>query len=175
MRTILIMLCILCLLSACGSSNKKLALEGNPPPEHRPDDLAIAATVFSPRTPLPDVNLPRSIRPARYIIEADGVLRASQGTEAVTFPSRVRQLSPRQADQLWEILLDSGLLDEGNPNRVSDPESAVRSGDRTTAMIFISYGGKRSTLRVLLDRATPDSIAAEKFIDRLAQLAWVAG
>src|SRR6516162_1704369 len=120
MRKLLVMLCLLVLLPACGSSNKKLTLEGTPPPERRPDDLAIAATVFSPRTPLPDVNLPRSIRPSRYIIEADGVLRASQGTDSVTFPARVRQLNPRQADQLWEILLDSGLLNEGNPNRVND-------------------------------------------------------
>jgi hypothetical protein len=162
-------------LSACGTTPKKLERSSVPPPDQRPVDLALAATVFAPRVPLPDVELPRAIRPARYIVEADGVLRASVGaaSDAAAFPPRVRQLSPRQADQVWRALLDSGLLDDANPNRLSDPESAMRSGDRTTAMIFVSYQGKRTTLRVLLDRATPDAVAAERVIDRLAELAWL--
>ncbi len=145
------------------------------PPVERPQDLAIAATVFSPRVPLPASSLPRSLKPGRFVLEADGVLRASRGAvlEASTFPPRVRQLSPRQSDQLWRLIRDSGLLDADNPNRISDPEAAARSGDHTTALLYVAFGGQRSTLRILLDRTTPDAIAAERVIDRLAELAWI--
>ena len=141
------------------------------PPDDRPSDLAMAATVFGPRVPLPDVALPRSLQPARYIIEADGVLRAGKGS--VGYPPAARRLTPRQRDQLWRVIRDSGLLDEGNPAQIEDPEEAVRSGDKTTAMMYISYGGKRMTLRVLLDRSSNDAIEAERFVDRLAELAWI--
>lgn len=162
------------LLSACGSTPRKLERSTSTPPNRRPDDLALAATVFAPRVPLPDADLPRAIRPARYIIEADGVLRAAMGgaADSSAFPARIRQLSPRQADQVWEVLAESGLLAEGNPNRLNDPNEAIRSGDRTTAMFFFSYGGTRASLRVVLDRSTPDAIAAERVIDHLAELAW---
>jgi hypothetical protein len=136
-------------------------------------DLALAATVFSPRVPLPESGLPRSLRPARYIVEADGVLRAAQGPTSPGFPPRVRQLAPREVDQLWRLLRDSGLLDEANPGRISDPEDAVRSGDRTTALVFVSYSDRRTTLRILLDRSTQDAIEAERLVDRLAELSWV--
>ncbi|MBX3376011.1 MAG: hypothetical protein KF678_03290 [Phycisphaeraceae bacterium] len=142
-------------------------------PDERPPDLAIAATVFSPRVPLPASNLPRSLKPGRYIIEADGVLRSAQGAQAPDFPPRTRQLTPRQMDQLWRLIRDAGFLNEGNPAIIDDPAGTVRSGDRTTAMLYVSYGGRRVTLRHLLDRSTPDAVQAELFIDRLAELAWV--
>lgn len=74
---------------------------------------------------------------------------------------------------MWRILRDSTLLNEGNPARVEDPEGLARSGDRTTAMLYIAFDGQRTSLRILLDRSTPDAIEAERFIDRLAELAWV--
>jgi hypothetical protein len=163
----------LAIWAGCRSTLPKLESPAAVLPDERPEDLAVAATVFSPRVPLPEDTLPRSLRPARYIIEADGVLRAAEGASAPAFPPRVRQLTPRQADQVWRLVRDSGLLDEGNPARLSDPETASRSGDRTTAMVFASYGGQRTTLRVLLDRSSQDAIAAERLVDHLAELSWV--
>ncbi len=160
--------------AGCGAKAlPKVSTPARALPDDRPRDLAIAATVFSPRVPLPDTQLPRSLRPARYIVEADGVLRSTQGQAASSFPPRTRQLTPREVDQLWRLLRDSGLLDEGNPARLTDPEGAVRSGDKTTAMVYVSFEGRRTTLRVLLDRSSPDAIEAERLVDRLAELSWV--
>lgn len=159
-------------LAACGSTPRKIESVSRPLPDERPEDLSMAATVFAPRVALPDVELPRAFMPGRYIIEADGVLRAGQG-DGPAFPRRVRQLTPRQSDQLWRLVRDSGLLDEANPNRVSDPDSLVRSGDRTTALLYIAYAGNRATVRVAMDRSNADAFAAERIVDQLAELAWV--
>jgi len=76
-------------------------------------------------------------------------------------------------DQIWRLIRDAGFLNEGNPAQIDDPAGTVRSGDRTTAMLFLTYGSRRMTLRFLLDRSTQDAVQAERFIDRLAELAWV--
>lgn len=163
---------------ATGCRSKPLPRPTSTPvviPDDRPPDLALAATVFSPRVPLPTAQLPRSLKPARFIIEADGVLRSAQGAQSPDFPPRARQLTPRQMDQIWRLIRDTGFLNEGNPARIEDPSGTVRSGDRTTAMIYITYSGRRVTLRFLLDRSTQDAVQAEQLIDRLAELAWVEG
>jgi hypothetical protein len=158
--------------SGCISAPPKLTKVSRSLPDVRPDDLAVAMTVFGPKIALPDVQIPRSLKPGRYIVESDGALRASQGVETA-FPTRVRQLTPRQSDQIWRLLRDSGLLEDGNPNRINDPESLVRSGDRTTALLYVAYSGERTTLRVTLDRSNADALAAERIADRLAELAFV--
>lgn len=161
--------------SGCGSSRHAVQPVATPPPTERPADLAVAVTVFSPRKPLPPSTLPRSLKPGRYILEADGVLRASRAAvpDAAGFPPRARQLSPRQQDQVWRVIRDSGLLEGDNPNQINDPESAARSGDHTTALIYVAFQGRRSTLRILLDRSGADAVAAERIIDRLAELSWI--
>src|ERR1051325_3817480 len=78
-------------------------------PEGRPSDLMVAATVLAPVREGEVVGTegwPRSLRPSRFVIEADGWLRAAQGSEAVatTFPSRTRWLSGREMDELWRQL-----------------------------------------------------------------------
>lgn len=120
-------------------------------------------------------NLPRSLRPARYIVEADGVLRVSIGAGAstTTFPSQTRQLTPRQLDALWRQLRATNLLAQGNAARIEGPEEAKRAPDRTTALIYASFDGRRVQLRLLLDRGSDDAVAAERLVDRLAELAWI--
>lgn len=172
MKMRLLFLWLAVVVAGCGSSQRTVTPMSRPLPDERPDDLAVAATVFGPKAALPDAELPRSLKPGRYIIESDGVLRASQGGDSL-FPPRVRQLTPRQSDQIWRLLRDSGLLDETNPNRINDPESLVRSGDRTTALLYVAYAGTRTTLKVALDRSNADAVAAERIVDHLADLAWV--
>lgn len=122
-----------------------------------------------------DAALPRTLRPARYIVEADGALRAAvgPGADANTFPGRTRQLSPAQFDALWRTLRQSGLLDADNPSRIEDPEAITRSPDRTTALVYVGFAGQRVTLRILLDRSAPGAIETERLIDRLAEWAWI--
>src|SRR5438105_14278814 len=63
-------------------------------PRERPADFTLAATVLSPGS-VDAKKLPRSLRPGRYIVEADGVLRAATGPGATTttYPRRTRQLT----------------------------------------------------------------------------------
>jgi hypothetical protein len=179
----------------CGSTPRLPETAAAPLPENRPRDFELAVTVLSPpgardqadQSELMDEEgqfgpppgsgpkLPRSLRPARYIVEADAVLRVAEGEGAktTTFPLRTRQLSSRQFDALWRQLRQSNLLAPGNPARIDAPEDAIRSPDRTVALIYTSYESQRVTLRVLLDRRSEDAIAAERLVDRLAELAWI--
>jgi hypothetical protein len=143
-------------------------------PEERPADFVLAATVYSPKS-MEKAKLPRSLRAARYIVEADGVLRAAvgPGSEATTFPGQTRRLTPREFDGLWRMVRESGLLDAGSAWRVENPEEITRASDRTTALVYVSFEGRRTTLRLLLDRSGPEAVAAERVIDRLAEWAWM--
>ena len=166
------------LAGACSSSARVMGVRGEDAraavPRARPADFTLAATVLS-RGSVEAKKLPRSLRPGRYIVEADGVLRAATGPGATTttFPGRTRQLTAEQFDSLWRDVRESGLLDPGNPARVDGPEAVGRVPERTTALLYAAYEGKRVTLRVPLDRSSEDAIAAERVVDRLAGLAWM--
>jgi hypothetical protein len=161
-------------LGACRSNTPPPAPVERPLPDERPADFVLAATVYSPDS-MSEAKLPRSLRGARYVVEADGALRAATGEDLKnkTFPGQVRQLSPREFDTLWRVVRESGLLDPESAWRVENPEQITRAPDRTTVLIYIACDGRRTTLRLLLDRANPDSVAAERLVDRLAQWAWV--
>lgn len=178
------------LMAGCSGTGPLPRPQAGPPPESRPEDFMLAVTVLGPgRGSGPVVKategetgqetiaatLPRSLRPGRYIVEADGALRAAlgPGAEATTYPPRTRQLSPRQVDLLWRLVRDSGLLDPTNPGRIEGPEEALRSPDRTMALFYVGYAGRRVMVRTLLDRSGEESLAAERVVDRLAELAWV--
>jgi len=161
-------------LAACRSNTPPPAPAEAPLPDERPADFVLAATVYSPRS-MEKARLPRSLKPARYIIEADGVLRAAvgPGSAGTTFPGQTRRLTPAEFDSLWRMVRESGLLDPGSAWRVEDPGEITRASDRTTALVYVGYGGRRTTLRLLLDRSGPEAVAAERVVDRLAELAWV--
>jgi hypothetical protein len=162
-------------LAGCHAPPQAPPALGDPPPQTRPRDFVLAATILAPQRATPATGLPRSLQPARYIVEADGCLRAAigPGSDEKTFPPRSRQLTPRQADQLWRLVLDSGLLDPASPVRVDDPSAIERPANRTLALIWVSYADTGATLRVPLDRSARESIAAERVLDRLAEWAWV--
>src|SRR5262245_9284621 len=173
MRRSVIMILAATLLGCASNSPPPPPVEP-PLPDDRPDDFVLAATVYSPQT-MREARIPRSLRPARYIVEPDGSLRAAvgPGADATTYPGRTRQLTPAQFDTLWRSVRTSGLLDPDNPARENDPEVLTRSSDRTTALIYVGFNDRRITLRVLLDRAGPGAVETEKLIDRLAEWAWI--
>jgi hypothetical protein len=171
--TRLVTILMAAMLGAC-SSAPRMPPPPEPPPDERPDDFVLAATVLTP----PEARLsrlPRSLRPARYIVEPGGMLRASVGPGAstTTYPGETRQLTPREFDALWREVRSSNLLSPGNPARVNDPEAIARSSDRATALIYIGYADHRVTLRIILDRSTPESVTGERLIDDLAELSWI--
>jgi hypothetical protein len=100
---------------------------------------------------------------ARYVMEADWVLRAATGAgvSETTFPAQTRQLTHDQVQRLWWELRDSGLLEGGG----------ARAGERGERGAVISYSvaGVRRTIRPLAADRPPVS----RIVDRLAELAWV--
>ena len=162
----------LVLIAGCHSASPVAPPTVTELPDARPDDFVLAATVYSPKS-MREAKLPRSLRAARYIVEADGVLRAATGPggEATTYPGQTRRLSAREFDSLWRMVRESGLLDAASAWKVEDPEGITRATDRTTALVYVGYEGKRTTLRLLLDRSGPEAVAAERVVDRLAEWA----
>lgn len=171
---ICILFAALAAAGGCGGPVKPVSLPVTVIPQDRPADFTMGVTILAPDRPAPKGELPRSLRPARYIVEPDGALRVGlgAGASAKTYPARTRQLSPRQMDQVWRAVRESGLLDPGNPGRINWPEEGVRAPDRTAALFYIAFGGGRATVRVLLDRS-PGSLQAERVVDALAELGWV--
>jgi len=159
----------------CGGPVRAVSVPVAVIPESRPADFTLAVTVLGPARGQAEGELPRSLTPGRYIVETDGSLRVSLGAGATarTYPPRTRQLTPRQMDLLWTGIRDSGLLDPGHPGRINWPEDAVRSADRTTSLFYVGHDGGRTTVRVLLDRTSEGAVAAERVVDRLAELGWV--
>lgn len=140
----------------------------------RPDDFVVAAAVYTPALKPEAIRaLPRAMRPARYLVEADGVLRAAvgPGSDNNTFPPPTRQLTVDQVDRLWRIIRDSGLLEPTSPYLVDNAESVPF--DRPTTILYVAYLGGRTYLQVPLDRADPESLATERLLDQMAAYAWI--
>ena len=158
-------------LAGCASRPKDpdpMAFDGPPP------DFAVAATVYAPppasaAEPPP----PRPLRPARYVLDADLVLHSAlgPGLDETTFPPQTRRISQRDADRLWRLIRDSGLLDPGSPHRVDAAETYTPRPDRTSAVLTVSYAGVRRSSRILMD--DDGSAPGRGVIDELALLAWV--
>ena len=162
----LLLLTLVALLPACNSLPDPGALAA------RPSDFVLAATVYlPPEAPTPRA---RARRPARYILEADLRLRTAtgRGADEQTYPPPTRTLTRAQADRVWELLRDSGLLEPGNPYLRPSPASGAE-GDAPAAGLFVTYSGGRAHLLVPLDAADAESIAAERLIDELAARSWL--
>src|SRR5207302_1379451 len=125
--------------------------------------------------PAPEGMVPARWRKAgRYIVEADGVLRAALGSGSgpTTFPAQTRTLTHRQVRDLWRMIGDAGLLDPASPARIPEPERTVPRAEAPVAVLEITAGGKATGARVGLAANSPDSAAARDLIDRLAEWAW---
>ena len=136
-----------------------------------PADFTLSITVQGPQEP----DEPRFRRPARYILEPDGILRVGVG-ESVSeeyYPPQTRQLSRDEMDRVWRLLRDSSIFEPDNPDRVRPglPFGTIQL--RPTADLTILYAEEYSYYRVVLDGRTVESEAAERVIDHLAALAWL--
>lgn len=137
----------------------------------RPDDFVLSAMVYTAAPAAPGT--PRARRPARYIVEADEVLRVAvgQGAGRETYPPPTRVLTVTQMERLWVLVRDSGLLER--ENRYLLPSPAWDSTDPVAAEIDVGYRGGRAHLLVPLDGADAESIEAERLVDELAALSWI--
>src|SRR5690606_9245979 len=120
---------------------------------HAPGDFAVAITVYSPVTDAAGVDtLPVRLRPARYVLEPDGVLRAQvrpQLTED-TYPPRIRTLSGEQVDRVWRLVGAGPFTNPDEPTRIGGPVEVEPAPDRTDAVIYIADDHSRRFYRVNL-------------------------
>jgi hypothetical protein len=141
-----------------------------------PADFAIAATVYVPASDAPAGSPPppRALRPARYVLDPDLVLHAAvgPGLDEMSYPPQTRRLRQRDADRLWRIVRDSGLLEPGSPQRVAAPEVYRPRPDRATAVLTVSYAGERRSYRVVMEESG-DSGPGREVVEELAELAWM--
>lgn len=174
--------CVFLLLPACGQSREarteSALLADNPPA-----DFWLGVTVLRPvplgaiinaRTEPPNSTIPR---PARYIVEADAILRVAIGYGATekTFPPETRQLTPQQLADIWQLLRDSALVDPDHPDRTGRiPEleefSRTTQGRGGYSVSFCIAGDRRI---LAIDEASPAAADARRLVDQLAALAWI--
>jgi len=145
-------------------------------PQTVPSDLAIGVTVFSPETDPARIQfLERWARPARYIVEPDGVLRAATGPGVTTrvFPPRLRELNPAQMSRLWRLAREVGLTRDGHPDAIVSADTFEPSYRETEAVISVIARGELRVAAIALDSTTPEASAARALVDRLAELSWI--
>jgi hypothetical protein len=116
----------------------------------------------------------RGARPARYIVQPDGVLHAAEGqvTER-TFPPAVRWLTGEQVRRLWWELRDSGLVGWAGDGP-AHPAAPAPGATAPAYVVTWLAEGRRGTARVDANRSPPERVeAARRLADRLAALAWI--
>jgi hypothetical protein len=127
--------------------------------------------------------LPRAIRPARYVVEADRILRVSLGPGATAdaFPPPTRRLTAAEFNDLYAAARDAGLLDPSHPFAVktftkpSTPDPSAPPSDRTDYLITTHAADKQYTFVMQASpQGSEQSRSAAKVIDWLAGKAWVA-
>lgn len=171
----LALLLLLATLAACAGPGR---FEEQPdlPAQRAPGDFAIAITVYSPVTSAAGLDaLPVRLRPARYVLEPDGALRARVRPRLTEddYPPRIRTLSGEQVDRVWRLASAGPFANPDEPSRIGGPVEVTPAADRTDAVIYIADAHSRRFYRVNLLGASEPARAAAELIERLAQLAWV--
>lgn len=136
----------------------------------RPEDFTIAVAVHNPGAAR---GTPPALRPARFVFEADGTLRAAPSPAGRGWPPPVRTLPPSVQDEFWRLVRDSGLLERDSPYRAFGPVVIDSNQAGAVAVFDLAYAGAQVRALVPLDRATDEAVLAETIVGRLAQLAWV--
>ncbi|MBL8762030.1 MAG: hypothetical protein JNL50_12085, partial [Phycisphaerae bacterium] len=118
-------------------------------PERAPGDFALSVTVATPDPARDPATLARWQRPARYIVEPGGTLRASvrPGARVDAYPPAVRTLSRAQVESLWASVRGDSWMSEvaAGSRAVSSPEVETMPPEvqRRSALVWISGAGVR--------------------------------
>ncbi|TVQ60873.1 MAG: hypothetical protein EA378_10650 [Phycisphaerales bacterium] len=142
-----------------------------------PGDFSLSVTVFNAEVDdrTPESAFDRSLRPARYLVQPDAVLRSAvgPGVRPSMHPPYTRQLVQRQVDQLWRAVRDSGLLEPAQPTRIDSVDTYLPPPTGPTAVVEVAAAGERRAFSVPLDTGDAEAIAVRQLVDRLAALAWL--
>lgn len=139
-----------------------------------PQDFALSVTVMTPGRETDDNGRDLSFgkdladRPGRYIVEADGLLRAATGAGATTrvYPPRTKYLTDRQMADLWN------KLEWMRPDlQIGDPgeDTPIRTS-HSTAIIHVAADGRRTTRVANLE----EDEWARSLVRTLGEHAWLS-
>ena len=144
--------------------------------DEAPADFTLSVTVLGPATETAEIaETPRALRPGRYIVGADGVLRAAVGPGATprVFPRQTRQLDTAQRQRLWRVVVNTGLLDGVTLTGIDNTETFFPNRSRPTALVYVRQGGESFHFAVRLPVGDAESEAVVQLLDELAELAWI--
>jgi hypothetical protein len=138
-------------------------------PDRRPPDFALGLTVYTPEGP---VRRPGQ-RAARYIVDADGWLRAAvgPGAESDLYPMLARRLTAPQRDELWSLIRAAGFASVSEPLRIAGPENFDPPSGRRVYLVELTAARDRSG--VAMPEGEPETEPFIDLADRLATWAWV--
>jgi hypothetical protein len=171
----LLLLALLAFLPSCAASREEKYASAATL-ERPPSNFTLSITVQGPYTRVaPD----RDSRPARYILEADGLLRTAL-TRAATeelYPPQTRRLSDEDVRRVWLTLKNGPLFRIDHPAIVPLPPSSDSSTPppkTTTYTITYIAADVRQILLLSADRPGAEDVpAAAQLTDELAGMAWV--
>lgn len=161
--TALLLALVLLALPACATRPYAL-------PADRPDDFTMLLTVYPvPGGDAGDAPAPW-LRPARYAVEPDGLLRAESGMGVIKtgFPPIARRLEPGEIDALYALAATAGAY-SGDAEIVPGPSVYTPPTDRQVVVIETGSNGRFAA--VALDATTDSPLAP--LIRELAHLAWL--
>jgi hypothetical protein len=173
-----ILLTIVIQLASCNAPAPTIA----DPLEVAPADFYIDATVMAvPASRSPDAAraihyVPVQLRPARYVLFADGTLRhdvdPTGDRGADWLPPITRILTREQTAQTWSLAKQLGLTDPKKADPIINPNLVTASlGERVIFMDFRGDSQRWNFLRrAPLDQ--PPDAALEQLLRHLAQLSW---
>ncbi len=187
MIRLLTLLCFLCLCAAgCVlQSDPAASSSGGAATSAPPRDFWLGITVTGPirESAAAYDALPRPLRPARYVVEADRILRVAYGPGATTdaFPPPTRRLTATEFNDLYAATRDAGLLSADHPFAVktitkpSTPDPSAPGPARTDYIITTHAADQQHTIVMeAAPQASDHSRRAAAVIDWLASKAWVA-
>ena len=158
------------LLSGCHSVSQRTL------PDRRPGDFTLGVVVFGDE----DASDVSSLS-ARYIVDAEGYLRASvgAGSNAETYPKITRRLSSEQLDKIWDMVNQLALEPVGGLSNGRGWWHDVQSPEQFTAADITETPGQGYLIEI---RSNGSTLAWESMIDlgspttliqMLAELAWI--
>ncbi len=148
------------------------------PPDFGLDIVTIGAdreAGWAELTPEEQESLPRPLLSARFIVDADGTLRAATGPgcREETYPAIVRTLSRAQMLELWRTVRNHALIDAESTHRLSLPDEVGPVENSAIYAIGIVALGDRVSIGIPAEEASRQGEGGRRLITLLRRYAWL--